>query len=225
MRKVKLAPSILTADFSCLGENIKAALRGGCDYIHIDVCDGTFVPTISFGTPIVSSLRPLTDAVFDVHLMVNKPTHIIEQFALAGADIINVHLEAFSNGEQVREAIDLIKKLNKRPALTLKPQTSIRRVYPYLDELDMVLLMSVEPGYGGQPFMDDMLWKCECLATYIKNKGYSTEIEMDGGINISNIKRIVDAGASVIVTGSAIFNQDDIEGSTRKIINTLEGLN
>ena len=204
-----LSPSILAADFSKLGEQIKILSETKTQYLHIDVMDGHFVPNISFGAPIIKSIRPLTKMVFDVHLMISEPSKYIQSFIDAGADIVNFHVEV---KEDVQSNIDLIKSNKKIPALTVKPNTNIEEIYPYLEQLGMVLIMSVEPGFGGQKFMPSALKKAEALKEYVSKNGIEIDIQMDGGIDLSNVKDVVNAGVNVIVAGSAVFNVADIKG-------------
>lgn len=202
----KLAPSILAANFTNLGNDIKNVEAAGAHYLHIDVMDGHFVPNISIGTPVVKSIRKITDMTLDVHLMISEPSKYIKSFIDAGADLINFHLEV---EEDILENINLIKSFNKRVAIAIKPSTNIEEVYPYLDNLDMVLIMSVEPGFGGQEFMKSTLKKAETLSNYVSQKGILLDIQMDGGIYLDNVKEIINSGVNVIVAGSAIFGAED----------------
>ncbi len=209
---VKLAPSILAADFSKLGEDVLCAVRGGAQYMHIDVMDGAFVPNISIGPCVISSLRPVTDVVFDVHLMINAPERYVEDFAKAGADIITVHIEAT---EDLDACLDKIKALGVKTGVSVKPATPIEDVFPYLDKLDMVLVMSVEPGFGGQKYMPMAEEKLKKLAAVAPE---GMDISVDGGINLDNIGRVVASGANTVVAGSAVFGQPDIEATTRLFV-------
>ncbi|MDR2939015.1 MAG: ribulose-phosphate 3-epimerase [Clostridiales bacterium] len=214
----KLAPSILAADFTQLGYQIKQIEESGAHYLHIDVMDGLFVPNISLGQPVIKSIRKATDMTFDVHLMIDSPDRYIEEFANAGADIINVHVEAVPD---IDASIRKIKSCNKRAAITVKPNTDIEVVYPFLGLVDMVLIMSVEPGFGGQKLIPGALKKAEKLAGHITNNNLFTEIEMDGGINMENIKDVLNAGVNVAVVGSAIFGSSDIKKSVRDFYNAI----
>lgn len=200
----KLSPSLLSADFTKLGEEIKILEENNVPYIHVDVMDGIFVPNISIGIPVVKSIRKITDLVLDVHLMITKPERYIEAFAQAGADIINIHYEAT---DCVEEALKKIRELGKSPALTIKPKTSFTEVTKYAELVDMFLVMSVEPGFGGQSFIESTLANVEGLAKYKAENNLTYDIEIDGGIGTDNLTRPLDAGANVIVAGSAIFGK------------------
>jgi len=203
---IKIAPSILSADFSRLGEEVQAIDRAGADYIHIDVMDGHFVPNITIGPLVVSALRTITRKPLDVHLMIESPDLFIPEFARAGADIITVHQEAVAH---LHRTIQLIKSLGKQAGVSLNPATPVDTLDVILDELDLVLVMSVNPGFGGQAFIPSALDKIRALRQRITQRGLATELQVDGGVKIDNIREVVDAGADVLVAGSAVFNTDD----------------
>lgn len=197
-----LAPSILAADFWRLGEQIQEAENAGAQYLHIDVMDGVFVPSISFGMPVIQTIRQHTDLFFDVHLMIEKPERYLQEFADYGADLINFHLEA---ADDVRGIIAGIRGLGKKAGITIKPETPVKAVEPYLELADMVLVMTVEPGFGGQKLMPDCLDKVRELRSLTLERGLNIDIEVDGGITADNIGLALEAGANVIVAGSAVF--------------------
>lgn len=200
-----LSPSILSADFTILGQQIQAAGEAGAGYLHIDVMDGMFVPSISFGMPVIRSIRKATDAIFDVHMMVEKPERYIDEFAECGADIITFHLEACENaGETIRR----IHELGRKAGISIKPGTPVESLIPYLEEADMILLMTVEPGFGGQKYMEGSTERIRRVRELIEQKGCRTDIEVDGGITIDNVQTVLEAGANVIVAGSSVFRGD-----------------
>lgn len=199
---IMLAPSILSADFSRLGEELKALEKAGADMAHIDVMDGRFVPNISIGPPVVRALRPHSPIIFDVHLMIVEPERYIDAFADAGADYLTIHIEST---QRVGETLSRIRSRGVKPAITIKPGTPAKDVFPYLAEVDMVLVMSVEPGFGGQKFIPSAYDKLKELRTEINRRGLSVDLEVDGGVNLQNVRSIADAGANIIVAGSAVF--------------------
>lgn len=203
---IKFSPSILTADFVHLGDAISELDEAKTDMFHLDVMDGIFVPNISIGIPVVASIRKATDTVLDVHLMIDRPHRYIEQFAKAGADIIGFHSEA---GSDIKETIDLIHSYGKKACLTIKPKTPAQEVFEYLPDLDMVLVMSVEPGFGGQKFMSEVLPKVSAIREKCNELGIDMDIEMDGGVNLETAPLCVKAGANVLVTGNVLFSADD----------------
>ena len=203
---IKISPSILSADFSRLGEDVQAVDRAGADYIHIDVMDGHFVPNITIGPLVVDALRKVTDKPLDVHLMIENPDLYIPDFAKAGADIITVHQEAVPH---LHRTVQLIKSLGKKAGVSLNPATPVETLDVVLDELDLVLIMSVNPGFGGQSFIPSALDKIRALRQRIMERGLATELEVDGGVKIDNIREVVAAGADVLVAGSAVFNTED----------------
>jgi ribulose-phosphate 3-epimerase len=203
---IKISPSILSADFSRLGEDVQAVDRAGADYIHIDVMDGHFVPNITIGPLVVDALRKVTDKPLDVHLMIENPDLYIADFAKAGADIITVHQEAVPH---LHRTVQLIKSLGKKAGVSLNPATPVETLDVILDELDLVLIMSVNPGFGGQSFIPSALDKIRALRQRITERGLSTELEVDGGVKIDNIREVVAAGADVLVAGSAVFNTEN----------------
>jgi ribulose-phosphate 3-epimerase len=202
----KIAPSILSADFARLGDEVRAVAAAGADYIHIDVMDGHFVPNITIGPLVVDAVRKVTDLPLDVHLMIENPDLYVPEFARAGADIIVVHAEATHH---LHRTIQLIKSLGKKAGVSLNPATPLNCLEYILDDLDLVLLMTVNPGFGGQSFIDACLPKIHALRAMLDKRGLDTELEVDGGVKTDNIDRISHAGADVFVAGSAVFNSPD----------------
>jgi len=211
---VKLAPSILSADFACLADQVRLVEEAGVDYLHIDVMDGHFVPNITIGPLVVEALRPKSGLVFDVHLMIEEPDRYIEQFVKAGADLISVHAETCPH---LHRSIQNIKSYGIRAAVALNPATPLNMLEYVLEELDMVLLMTVNPGFGGQKFISAALPKITALRDRITGLGLNTEIQVDGGVVPGNAGEIVKAGANVLVAGSAVFGAGDIAGAVRDL--------
>jgi ribulose-phosphate 3-epimerase len=205
-RPKKIAPSILSADFSRLGEEVMAAERAGADYIHVDVMDGHFVPNLTIGPPVVAALRRIASLPLDVHLMIQHPDHFLEPFLLAGADILTVHVEA---SVHLHRTLTEIKKKGARAGLTLNPATPLCLIEPALEYVDLILIMTVNPGFGGQEFIPTMLPKVEKVRQWIDARGLPVELEVDGGIKIDNIGLLAKAGADVFVSGSGIFKSAD----------------
>ena len=214
---IKISPSILSADFSKLGEEIVALEKAGADYIHIDVMDGHFVPNITIGPEVIKRLRPVTKLPFEVHLMISPVNNFIKDFADAGADIITFHPEAT---ESMSETINLIKNLGKKIGISLKPKSQMNLIENYLSEIDLILIMSVEPGFGGQKFMPEVLDKIKDLRIIREEKKLNFDIEIDGGINFDNNKLAIEAGANILVSGTTIFKNND--GNIKKNIDLLK---
>ena len=216
---VKIAPSILSADFARLGDEVEDVRIAGADYIHFDVMDGEFVPNISVGFPVLKSLRKATDLFLDVHLMVDRPLRYVERFCDAGADLVNVHVEA-DTPENTHAALEKIHAKGKKAGITIKPKTPAEAVLPYLDQVDLVLVMTVEPGFGGQSFMADMLDKVHKIRTWIEEKQLACELEVDGGVDAVTAQACKAAGANVLVAGSAVFNKPDRAAAIAAIRNS-----
>ena len=201
-----LSPSLLAADFTNVGEQLQCLKKAGCSYLHLDVMDGVFVPSISFGMPVISSLRrEHPELIFDVHLMIVHPKRYIEEFVRCGADIITFHLEACDSEEEVHETIGLIRSFGKKAGVTIKPKTPVEAVVPYLSEIDQFLIMSVEPGFGGQSFMPEAFTRLSEAQKLIRDCGRKVDLEVDGGVKESNLESVLEAGANVIVAGTAVF--------------------
>ena len=217
MKKIKISPSILSADFSQLGNEIKRLEQGGADMIHVDVMDGHFVPNLTIGPPVIKALRKKCSLKFDVHLMISPVHKYIESYAEAGADIITIHPEAT---DDLEASILKIKQLNKRVGVSLNPESKIDLILDFLDKIDLVLIMSVNPGFGGQKFMPEVLEKIKKLRKIQDERNLNFDIEIDGGINFENYKKAIDAGANILVSGTTIFKSND--GDIKKNINLLK---
>ena len=219
MKKIQISPSILSADFSQLGSEIKKLEEGGADLIHVDVMDGHFVPNLTIGPPVIKNLRKYTKLPFDVHLMISPVHEYIENYANAGADIITIHPEATEN---LKESIKLIKRFGKKVGVSLNPKTEIKTLIDEIDNIDLVLVMSVNPGFGGQKFMPEVLDKIKQLKK-IKDEGqYHFDIEVDGGINFSNSKIVLEAGANILVSGTTVFKENN--GNIKTNIEKLKSM-
>ncbi len=216
---IKISPSVLACDFSKLGEEVKKVERAGADMLHLDVMDGNFVPNISFGPDVIKSVRSLSSLCFDVHLMIDDPGRYIDRFVEAGADIITIHYESCENQLEV---LKMIRKANKKAAISIKPMTPAFVLDPLLPHLDMILVMTVEPGFGGQKFMEDTMDDVRVLRAMIDEGGYQIDIQVDGGINEETAAIAAKAGANVFVAGSAIFKAEDTKAAIDSIRNAAE---
>ena len=217
MKKIQISPSILSADFSQLGNEIKRLEEGGADMIHVDVMDGHFVPNLTIGPPVIKRLRNFTKLPFDVHLMISPVHKYIEDYSNAGADIITIHPEATDN---LIDSIDHIRKLNKKVGVSLNPDTKLNIIENILDKIDLVLIMSVFPGFGGQKFMPEVVEKIKALKKIKEEKKLNFDIEVDGGINFTNNKIVIQAGANILVSGTTIFKENN--GNIKKNIDSLK---
>ena len=217
MRKIYIAPSILSADFNNLLLDIKRVEKAGAEYLHFDVMDGHFVPNISFGQPVLKNISSSHKMINDVHIMISEPKRYALEFLEAGADLLTFHFEACKNEEEIHEIISLIHSKNKKAGISIKPNTKVEVLLPFIKEVDLILIMSVEPGFGGQKFMDSALPKVAFLRKYIDENKCDTLIEIDGGINETTAKLAVEAGVDILVAGSYLFGHDDLEERLEKI--------
>lgn len=212
MRSYVLSPSILAADFKVLGQEMKKTEENGAAYIHFDVMDGMFVPSISFGMPVLASIHDATEQFMDAHLMVQEPIRYVEAFQKAGADYVTVHLEAC---EDVKTTLDKIHACGMKAGLAVNPETDVKELVPYLEDVEMILIMSVHPGFGGQKFIPESLDKIRAVRAMLNEKNLETDIQVDGGIYVENVREVLDAGANVIVAGSAVFRGDAGENTAK----------
>ena len=212
MRNYVLSPSILAADFKVLGQEMKKTEENGAAYIHFDVMDGMFVPSISFGMPVLASIHDATEQFMDVHLMVQEPIRYVEAFQKAGADYVTVHLEAC---EDVKTTLDKIHACGMKAGLAVNPETDVKELVPYMEDVEMILIMSVQPGFGGQKFIPESLDKIREVRAMLNEKNLETDIQVDGGIYVENVREVLDAGANVIVAGSAVFRGDAGENTAK----------
>lgn len=212
MRNYVLSPSILAADFKVLGQEMKKTEENGAAYIHFDVMDGMFVPSISFGMPVLASIHDATEQFMDVHLMVQEPIRYVEAFQKAGADYVTVHLEAC---EDVKTTLDKIHACGMKAGLAVNPETDVKELVPYMEDVESILIMSVQPGFGGQKFIPESLDKIREVRAMLNEKNLETDIQVDGGIYVENVREVLDAGANVIVAGSAVFRGDAGENTAK----------
>ena len=213
-----LSPSILSADFTILGDELKTIDEAGSEYIHIDVMDGIFVPSISYGMPVIKSIRKATKKVFDVHLMITEPERYINEFVESGADIITFHVEATKDPGKV---IDMIHEKGLKAGISVKPKTPLEAIEPYLGKIDMLLIMSVEPGFGGQAYIEGSTEKIRAAREMVKAHGLNTDIQVDGGINLRNLPEVLEAGANIIVAGSSVF-KGDVAGNVKAFLDIMK---
>lgn len=216
---IKLSPSMLSIDFGKVAEQLKLIENAGTPYIHLDVMDGVFVPNISFGIPVIKSVRKHSNMIFDAHLMIVEPEKYIEDFHKAGADIITIHVEST---KYPMEVLHQIKATGCKAGITLNPRTPVETLLPYLKEVDVIMVMTVEPGFGGQRFMESQLSKIKQLAKWRKEMGLDYDIEVDGGITIDNVREVLEAGANVIVAGSAVFGKEDIAAAAKDFMDIFK---